>query len=532
MPAAQSADKILARARQAAKAADWVLAQELYQGVLDRFPANKRARQGLEALRPALPQLLTAAQAAQGAGEWAKAERTLAAAAALAPDQPAIGLALAGCRFEMGRAPAALQAAQDILDRNPDHPEALNAKGRALREMGRGADAETCLRAALGHAATDAQTLNALGTLAQARGDRDSAAEQYRRAIALRPDDPVLHRNLAQVTTYAPGATHLDEMRALLARFAPGDPAGAPLHFALFKALDDLDDRAAAYSHLEQGNRLTKSALGYEFKSDALPYALSKALFKAPVAPLQVAPAQPRPVFVTGLPRTGTTLAERILARAEGTQPCGELTVVQAAVGRLLRALMARDDKGLSGADLQALRDEILQGLSAYSDGSPVLIDKMPLNFRWIGYICAALPEARIVHLSRAPVAVAWSIYRHAFGGAGNGFAYDPSDIARFMVLHRDLMAHWHQVCPGRIFELDYGELVSDPETATRALAAATGLNWSSDWLTPERGQTQVLTASADQVRQPIYRGSDEGWKRYQAQLAPLTEALRAAGVI
>lgn len=531
MPPVQSADKILSRARQAAKAKDWVTACELYKNLLARFPANKKAQQGLAALRPALPELLGAAQQAQAAGEWAEAERHLAAAATLAPDLPEVALALASYQFETGRAPAALRAAEAVLRRQPGHPGALNAKGRALREMGRGAEAEQALQAALGDPKTDAQTLNNLGTLARARGDRAAAAAHYRRALELAPGDATLHRNLAHAITYTEAEPHLAQLRERLAATGRETPAAAPLHFALFKALDDLDRREEAFAHLAQANRLTKAALGYDFKADALPYALTMALFKGPV-PQAAAGEGPRPIFVTGLPRTGTTLSERILAQAPEVQPCGELTVVQVAVGRLLREVMAREVKALTAADLAALGAEIRAGLAEYSDGRPVLVDKMPLNFRWIGYICAALPEARIVHLGRDPMAVAWSVYRHDFGGAGNGFAYDPADIARFMVLHRDLMAQWRAIYPDRIFDLDYAALVSDPEATTRALAEATGLEWSPDWLAPERGAGQVLTASADQVRRPIYRGSDEGWQRYEAQLGPLRTALTEAGLI
>ncbi len=531
----QPIEKILARARLAAKARDWVAAQEAYQSVLDRFPANKKAQQGVAALRPvAVSDLLKDARGAQSAGERAQAERALTAAAALAPDLPEVGVALAVCRLEMALAPAALRAADAVLAHVPDHPGAMNAKGRALYMMGRGDAAEACFQAALGHAETDKETLNNLGILARARGERTTAATFYRRALDISPRDVGVHRNLAHVITYTEAEPHLAQMRDCLAGLDATDPDAVPLHFALFKALDDLGRHNEAFGHLVTGNRMSKAALGYEFKTDARPYALSKVLFTSPIEASVGAGGGTgaRPIFVTGLPRTGTTLTERVLARADGVQPCGELGVVSSAASRLLRAIMARETKAIRPDDLVGLGADIREGLAEYSDGRPVMVDKMPLNFRWIGYICAALPEARIVHLNRAPMAVAWSLYRHAFNTTGNGFIYDPADIARFMVLHRDLMAHWRKVCPGRIFDLDYAALVSEPERTTRALAEATGLTWSPDWLTPEQGKGQILTASTDQVRRPIYRNSDEDWRRYETLLAPLSSALTAAGVI
>lgn len=127
---------------------------------------------------------------------------------------------------------------------------------------------------------------------------------------------------------------------------------------------------------------------------------------------------------------------------------------------------------------------------------------------------------------------LAWSIYRQGFAGGGNGFAYDPANIARFMVLHRDLMAHWRRIYPDRVFDLNYGDLVEDTGRTTRALAEAVGLPWSEAWLTPERGTSQVLTASAEQAHRPIYHGSDTGWHRYDAQIGPLKAALTSAGVL
>lgn len=532
MAVKESADKTIARAKQAAKAGDLVGAVEAFQSVIARFPKNKRAQQGMAALKPsALPQVLRAAQEAQGKADWAEAERLLQAAVALAPEMAEVWLALSACQLEMRKAPAALMAAERVLAALPDQADALNCKGRALREMGRGDEAQACFKAALGNAATDAQTYTNLGILARARGDREGASGYYRKALELQPNEPLLHANLSQVTTYVGGEEHVAQMRAALAAKGADAPESAALHFALFKALDDMGERAEAFAHLQKGNALKKQALGYDFQSDARPYAVSKILFEAPVGEA-AGKLGLRPIFVTGLPRTGTSLVERMLGQGDGVQTCGELPVVQNAVGRLLRRVMGRDKRVLKRADLEVLREELLDGLAAYSDGSPVLVDKMPLNFRWIGYICAALPESSVVHLARDPMAVAWSLFRHDFVGAGNGFAYDVADIGRFMVLHREWMAHWRAVCPGRIVDVSYADLVEAPEAATRALAEGVGLDWSEAWLAPEKARGQVLTASAEQVRRPIYTGSDAGWRAYEAELAPMRQALETAGLV
>jgi Flp pilus assembly protein TadD len=527
-----STDRSLSLARKAAKANDWLTAHHHCQTVLEKFPKNKKAAQILLAMKPqAVPALLKEAQAAQQRQDWTAAESHLEAAAGIAPEVPEIRLALAACLLEVGKFPSALRNATKVLKQQPTHPGALNTKGRALREMGRGAEAEQAFSAALGHGKADAQTWSNLGVLARAQGDRALAKDCFERALRLDPGSATLHHSLAQ--TLEDGATqdHVRDMQAVLATKNPDDPATAPLHFGLFKLLDTLNDRERAFSHLDRGNTLARRAHGTDFNQFALPFALTKALFAEQVVPAPY-DGPLRPIFIIGLPRTGTSLVERILSRADGTQPCGELTVVQNAISKLLKTVTARPEKALRQDDISWLQSALTNGYADYSDGSPVLIDKNPLNFRWAGFLARAFPQAKFVHVSRDPMAVAWSIYSRLFAGAGNGFAYDVEDIARFMVLHRDLMAHWHSVCPDRVFELPYSELVSDTATTTKALASAVDLDWSEDWLSPEKSRSQVLTASSNQVTKPIYSGSDSAWKRYETQLAPMRVALQSAGLI
>ena len=431
----------------------------------------------------------------------------------------------------MGQAPAALRVADRILGESPTNVQAMNLKGQALRDMSKVEASETCLSKALDLEPKNAQTLNNLGVVAKSAGDTDKAAECFRLAVRFQPTSPIAHRNLANAITYSGDEPHLEEMRKFLASSDPTDPKMAPLYFAFFKALDDLDARAEAYEFLKRGNELAKEGLDYDFQRDAIPYALTKALFERDVEQLK-AHGRLSPIFVTGLPRSGTTLVERILSRSVGVQPCGELTVVQGAVGRLLRGILEREKKTLTGADIRELRSRILDGLFEYSDGAPVIIDKMPQNFRWIGFILTALPEAQIVHISRDARAVAWSLYQRMFAAAGIGFVYDPSDIARYMVMHDDLMNFWRLRFPGRIIDVEYSELVTNPTAVTKRLARETGLEWTVDWLKPEDAKNPVLTASSEQVRKPIYKDSNNQWKRYKHHIAPLLSALDAAGLV
>ncbi|MCB1340302.1 MAG: sulfotransferase [Pseudooceanicola sp.] len=534
MPAALSVSQALNRASKAIKTGEVEVAEDMYLKVLERFPANRRARQGLEALcQGSASEMAVSARDMQARGKLYAAEKRWTFAVCRSPETAGLGIGLALCRLEMGQAAAALDAIDKVLEVCPDDARALDTRGRALRDLGRMDEAETCHRAALRGGIEDTGPLNHLGILAQARGERDAAAGFYRQAIALRPEVPDLHHNLSHVLTYTEGEPHVDQMQRLLARVAPRDPGQAPLHFALFKAFDDLDQRDRAFAHLAQGNRMKQAAVGYEVRHDALRFAHVKSLLAKPLPPLDSGvPLPARPIFVVGLPRSGTTLVEQVLAQAPGTQACGELSVVARAAAKLLRTLQDEKRKQLDTDDIADLRAQIAAGLSRYSNGAPVMIDKMPLNFRWVGFIAAALPEARIVHVSRDPMSVAWSLYRHAFAGRGNGFAYGIGEIVAYMLLHRDLMAFWQARLSDRLITLNYDEMVRAPETRLRELVDRCGLGWRNDCLAAHRSNNAVLTASSAQVRQPIHDGSNAAWRRYEAQLAPLRDALSNAGLI
>lgn len=526
-----SVDKLLNAARKAAVAEDWMAAHRAYQQVLKRFPKNPRARDGLQKLAPkALPALLAQAQQLQNAAEWSDAARVLTAARDFAPDLAEVGLALAACLLEIGRAPAALDALSHVLARQPDNVTALNFQGRALREMGQSDAAQKSLEKAIKVGGPSAQTLNNLGILAQANGRADEAVDHFSRALALEPKNCELHFSLAQAKRHDPDDPAISDMQRLAGELSASAPGYARLQFALFKALDDVGAREAAFQHLILANDSEKKRKPYDFQKDAVPYALCRGLLGVAANHTAADAAPFTPIFVTGLPRSGTTLIERILSMADGAQACGELPVVQLAVSARLKAIMAREDKSFSADDAKDLRADILSGLSDYSDGRPVLIDKMPLNFRWIGFIAEALPEARIVHIARDPMAVAWSLFRLSFQSAGHGFVHSFEDIAKYMVLHQEWMSHWRGTYGERIVDLVYEDMIAHPQEQTQALAKAVGLAWSDAWLHPEKATSQVLTASAHQVRQPIYGDSNAQWKRYETQLEPLRIALSENG--
>ena len=230
------------------------------------------------------------------------------------------------------------------------------------------------------------------------------------------------------------------------------------------------------------------------------------------------------------MPRSGTTLAEQILASHSQVYGAGEME----AMNKAIHAEFNPDGRGyrfaLSEDALAGIRRRYLASLAGLKTSRPVVIDKMPLNFRWLGFILEAIPEARIVNLARDPIAVCWSIFKTYFPTSGLGFAYDLTDLAAYYRMHEDLMAFWRQRYPGRIFDLNYERLTEDQEGQTRALLDYCGLAWEDACFDFHLTERTVRTASATQVRRKMYRGSSNAWKSYETHLRPLIQAFDGGG--
>jgi hypothetical protein len=245
---------------------------------------------------------------------------------------------------------------------------------------------------------------------------------------------------------------------------------------------------------------------------------------------------EPGPIFIVGLPRTGTTLLERMLDRVPGVRSAGELMdfkqALGAAVGRVQREAPALSPiEAALRVDVASLGADYLRGAREAAHGAPVFIDKMPVNFLYCGLIRAALPKARILHLRREPMDACHAVFKTLFAQA-YFFSYDQHELADYYDRYRRLMAHWHAVLPGAILDVRYEDLVTDTEAQARRVLAFCGLPWDDAVLSPEGNARPSTTASAAQVRQPVHAGSIGRWKAVADGLEPLRRRLSDAGWI
>lgn len=432
-----------------------------------------------------------------------------------------------------GRYRAARVALDQMEAALRDDAAALLAIAECRTHMGDHASTERASRAAVAAAPQSPGGAYALASALVATGDIDEADRLYSRVIAATPSDWDAWTNRSTLRTATPDHNHVAALENALDRARTTPHARIALGYALAKELEDLGDYDAAFAHLSDAAATRRAGMRYKVETDVATMEAIATTFSADRLAAAPAPdAGPGPVFVVGLPRSGTTLVDRILASHAQVTSLGELqdfalalmqTNADAADKRSLIDRSAAMDHGRLGA-------EYLRRLGELSDASGFVIDKAPLNFLYIGLIALALPNARIVHVRRGAMDGCYAMFKSLFR-MGYPFSYSQDDLAAYRIAYARLMDNWRTALPGRMVEIDYEKLVRDPEPEIRQMLASLGIAWDDACLSPHRNHAPVATASAVQVRAPIHDRSVGMWRRYEKQLRPLADTLRAAGL-
>jgi tetratricopeptide (TPR) repeat protein len=466
--------------------------------------------------------------ALQALGRHADALDHFRRALALAPDyfeaENNIGAALR----VLHRFAEAVEHYRKALSIKPSSAEAHNNIGATLQLLGQHDEALTEFEQALALMPDLASAWHGCGTVLRTLGRLEEAQQSIQRAIAIAPRRAEFYRSLAETKRFVSGDSHLVLIEALARDIASlSEDDQIHLHFALGKVYADLADNERGFDHLLQGNALKRGQVAYDEAATMAYFDRIRILFNAAVMQERAGAGDPSPapIFIIGMPRSGTTLVEQVLASHPQVHGAGELGDFEAAVA----ALGGGPDgvpADIGGAELRRIGAHYLAAVSPRAPQARRITDKMPANFRFAGLIHLALPNARLVHMRRDPVDTCLSCFSLLFGGE-QPYAYDLAELGRFYRAYEKLMAHWRGVLPpGVMLEVRYEELVDDFEPQVRAILAHCGLEWDEACLDFHKTERPVHTASATQVRQPLYRSSVGRWRPPDAVLRPLLDAL------
>jgi tetratricopeptide (TPR) repeat protein len=484
--------------------------QEL--GRLDE--AEKSCRQAI-ALKPDLAEAHSnLGNTLQELSRLDEAEKSCRQAIALKPDLAEAHNNLGVTLQELGRLDEAEASYTQAIGFKPDYAEAHNNLGNTLKELGRLDEAEASYTQAIALKPEYALAHYNFGITLQELGRLDEAEASYTQAIALKSDYAEAHRMLTSMKKFDVQDEQYSKMLELFLNEEISEEQRCHINFGLAKACEDLGNFEQAYTHYGEGNVLRKKLLNYDINRDVELFKQLKSSYlkieKNSLEPSSLA-NKITPIFIVGMPRSGTTLVEQIISSHSQVAGAGELSFV-AQFGASIA-------QGLSDSNTDSLlnfRERYLIKLKNVSKGNLIVTDKMPQNFCYIGLLAAAFPEAKIVHVKRNPAAVCWANYKQYFKSKNIGYCYAIDDVISYHKLYENLMEFWTNTLSNRVYKLDYEQLTVNQESESRQLIEYLGLDWDENCLSPQNNTRSVATASNLQVRQKVYQGSSEQWKKYE----------------
>ncbi len=446
------------------------------------------------------------------------------------PNDIGANLSLGAIERQAGHFQEAQSHLQRVLDLEPDHADALYQKGLVLQDQGALPEALAVFERVLALNSTHAGACNSLGVVSQALGNLGGAVQYFRRAISAQPEFAEAHRNLAFARRHAEMDDDARRTQALL-ETELDDASAMHVSFALSKIYDDLDQYDQAFGHLSQANELKRRSIDYDIGQERNFFANLERTFVSSFFEDRTdwGIGDRTPIFIVGMPRSGTTLVEQIIASHPRAGGAGEILDLDRLLWDCGTDERERDwcqaMNSLSRSQIDDLSASYLEGLRKRFPDMDHVTDKTLGNFHYIGMIRVMLPEAKVINCTRDPVDTCFSCYQNYFT-QGVPFSYSLEDLGNYYRLYSNLMKHWRRQLPGFVYDLSYESLLNDLEGESKKLLAFCGLEWNPACLNFHKTERPVETASAVQVRQPIYRSSIARAAHYRSHLAPLREAL------
>ena len=384
----------------------------------------------------------------------------------------------------------------------------------ALRHLDKQDEAIGAYNKSIKFAPKNSSAYNNLGITLEDKCKTDDAIEAFRQALSLKPNFAEAHRNLSSLIKYKPEDSQIDTVYELLVRPDINDEDRCQLSYAYAKMKEDIGELDQAFKYYVHGGMIQKKLLSYDLKQDKKIF--DQVRIHAPQIN-EISINQSRkvmahtPIFIIGMPRSGTTLVEQIISNHSRVHGAGELPHLNYLVEKLING-----EKEINSDTILSLRSAYLTKIGKLSEHKQFITDKMTNNFLYIPLIIKSFPEAKIIHVKRNPAATCWSNFKHYFSKKGISYSYDLNDIVGYYKMYDDLMKIWDQHFGSKIYHLDYDRLTLEQEIETRKLIEHLVLDWEDACLSPHENNRIVRTASKHQVKAKVYKGSSQAWRRYE----------------
>ena len=408
----------------------------------------------------------------------------------------------------------ALEAYQKAIHLKPDYVEAINNIGNILHEQGKLIDAKEAFQKAISIKPGYVKAYKNLANLVSEQGERENAIVFLKKALKIDPNYAEAHRSLSALIKYRLNDPQFKIVSDLLNNPKLKDKDRCLLNYTFAKMNEDIGDFKAAFENYQAGGAIRQKLLGYDKGQDEWLFnkiKIANSNIKENCLNEKNRQKKLTPIFILGMPRSGTTLVEQIVSSHSQIQGAGELKFLGNAGGSI-----GLGKKEATREILCEVRKSYLTELMKISSGKPFVTDKMPHNFLYIGLILNAIPEAKIIHVERNPAATCWSNFKHYFSADGLGYSYNLRDTVSYFKRYQDLMDFWNRKYPEQIHNFNYDKLTLEQEKQTKRLIAYLNLDWEEQCLLPQKNKRSVRTASQLQIRKKIYKGSSEVWRKFE----------------
>lgn len=519
-------------ARSAAKKGQTQQAVNQYNRVLSEFPANKMAIQGLveiaggDATKKALNTEYFSVNAYMNAGQLETAEKKGRALVKKHPKIPEFHVILGTVLSNRNKPKEGAECFRRARKLDPMSITARQNLSKALLTIGEPEEAIEVVNELVKLDPNNALSYRRKASAQRLAGDMAGCQETLETALKRFPKDTLLLELLAVVKKYEKADDpDIERLASVLDTSELAPKARRKLTISYARSLESAGAAERAVAAYKVGNAMRKNELEYDFSNDKKQFEIIRSHFKTPLPPLQSDDGLPNPIFIVGMPRSGTSLTEQIIASHSQVHGAGELGFWGHALKSALIDTKPSSSAAIGSDGLKKLRKDYREILAETANGKPYVTDKMPSNFRWVPVLAAVFPDAPILHMRRDPRATCWSIWKLPFPASGLGFAFDADDLVAYYKQYESLMNYWDELLPGRVDHVVYEYLTENQESETRRLLDICGLPWEDDTLEFHKADRSVATASTAQVRQKMYKGSSEAWRKFAPHLPELFEA-------